>query len=393
VTRAPAEFYESGAIAGSPYEGEFVHGAGFAHGHLDCDSCCAPAVSYPPLCGDMMWAELEFLLWWRSGRFLPPLATGAPGALPQAPVLFGGGEVNEQARPGGRLGFGWWLDPCQTVGIGGSFVAVGNARNTFFMDSTQTGFLGRPFFDTDPGAAPGTENTAQVIFNITPPPAGPGTTGEFGLVSDSDFMAADAFMRCIWLQGPMSRVDFIFGYQFGRIDESLIIDTLTISPTPGPTFTVRDSLLTQNEFHGGHFGLKGQYRWGALGLDLSTKAGFGNMSQRALLAGETDGIAGEGGLLVQPSNAGMHQRDEFSYMHDVGVKLTYYPVEQLKLSVGYSMVFFSDVLRPGDQIETIDGQPAVDSRWFTGQGTRPEFNFNSTHFYLHGLNVGLECRF
>ena len=353
-------------------------GGEFICGQTGCEVICDPCAPCGPVYGDMMWAELEFLLWWRSGRYFPALATTpAPGVVgePGVRVLFGGGELTEQARPGGRLNFGMWLEPCQTIGIGGSFLTLGNARARFSADENQYPFLAVPFWD------------ASVGLPNAYPVANPPRPGNIAIESNSDFLAADAFLRTLWLQGPVTRVDFIFGYQLARIDEDLLLNTST---TGLPD--TRDAFLVQNEFHGGHFGLKGQYRWGALSLDLSAKVGFGNMAQRAQLENPN----GSDGLLIHPSNEGTYRRDEFSYMHDVGISLAYYPVERLKLSVGYSMIFFSDVVRPGEVMDTYRGQAVVDSDWFGTplvDPTRPAFDFNSTHYYVHGLNAGLEFRF
>lgn len=389
VTRPPAQFFASHGITPEMVDHGVVHGGG-----MGCEIVCDPCAPCPPMYGYMLWAELDFLLWWRSGRYFPALATTpGPGVLPGARVLFGDGELTEQARPGGRVNFGMWLEPCQTVGIGGSFLTLGNARASFFADQNQyPNFLAVPFWDTS--QPPGSEPNSFPVVN----PAVP-SIGSISIESNSDFLAADAFMRTLWLQGPVTRVDFIFGYQLARIDEDLLLDTRTEVQPRGPIIATSDAFLVQNEFHGGHFGLKGQYRWGDLSLDLSAKIGFGNMSQRAQLTGlyrENDIIdPARGGFLVHPSNAGEFKRDEFSYMHDVGISLSYYPVERLKLSFGYSMMFFSDVMRPGELIDTHGRQPAVDSRQFDTPpaGTRPIFRFDSTHYYVHGLNAGLEYRF
>jgi len=47
-------------------------------------------------------------------------------------------------------------------------------------------------------------------------------------------------------------------------------------------------------------------------------------------------------------------------MEDVGIKLAYFPSERLKLSIGYSLMYWSSVVRPGNQIDL-----SVDSRLFT----------------------------
>ena len=38
-------------------------------------------------------------------------------------------------------------------------------------------------------------------------------------------------------------------------------------------------------------------------------------------------------------------------MEDVGLKINYYPLERLKLSIGYSLIYWSSVVRPADHID------------------------------------------
>src|SRR5262245_16532969 len=69
---------------------------------------------------ERLWVEAEFLLWWMRGDRVPPLVTGSPpGApigqagvlgVPGTVVLFGGERTNSDARSGGRLTIGVWLD-------------------------------------------------------------------------------------------------------------------------------------------------------------------------------------------------------------------------------------------------------------------------------------------
>src|SRR5262249_13779926 len=91
----------------------------------DCPTCPAGGAARGPAGGT--WAEAEYLLWWMRGASLPPLVTTSPPGTPQsqagvlgAPgtrVLFGGSDVNDEARSGGRFRLGTWLDDCQRFGL------------------------------------------------------------------------------------------------------------------------------------------------------------------------------------------------------------------------------------------------------------------------------------
>lgn len=353
------------------------------------EDCCAPACGPVPCVGwGQNWAGFEYLLWWRNGRWFPPLVTGDPGTLPAAPVLFGGEEVGTQARPGGRLEIGHWFDPGHCLGIGGHFVSLGESLEDFHLTTADLAFFARPYFNPDRTA------NAQVISN------GTRLTGRLDLTTDSEFLASDVFARFALWRTPYSRLDLIAGYQFARIDEDLTISTSTqtLPVPPGtPSLAVTDVFATENEYHAGHFGLQGMYVMGCWGVELLAKFGFGNMRQEVAIDGTTSVTAQnnstdvrDSGLLAQQlTNSSVHTQDVFSYMQEAGIKLAYCPTDHLKLSVGYSLMYWSSVARPGDHIDLI-----VDTTPLPGTvPTHPAFAFNPSNFLLHGLNCGLELRF
>ena len=367
----------------------------------DCGTCQPCAVGVYDPCGpgwnDGLWVETEFLLWRRKGRRFPPLVTTQPnaGALPGATILFGNEQLNEHARPGGRLEFGLWVDPCQNLGMGGHFVALGDAPVRYSLGSNDLGFIARPFRDAS------VFPPLDTSFPIANDTAIPATTGQLNLRTGSEILAGDAFFRWLLARGGGTRVDLLAGYQFGRINEDLIIDsfTQTVPVPPGlPSIAVTDFFRTTNEYHGGHFGLQGEYRFGCWSLELLAKFAFGTMRETVFIRGSTVVDVGgppdvrTRGLLAQPTNGGQHVQDEFAFMEDIGIKLAYYPVERLKLSVGYSLMYWSSVVRPGEHIDL-----NVDGRWLTGappaDATSPAFSFDTTGFYVHGLNLGVEYRF
>jgi hypothetical protein len=147
-------------------------------------------------------------------------------------------------------------------------------------------------------------------------------------------------------------------------------------------------------------------------LGLLAKFAFGNMRQTVSIAGSRvaqstvppfDSSTEQSGLLAQSSdptfnyrgNIGEYVRDEFAFMEDVGVELAYYPTPRLKLLVGYSLMYWSSVVRPADQIDfsldgrLVGGNPPIPAP----PAHHPELAFDATGFYIHGLNLGAEYRF
>ena len=100
---------------------------------------CATAegASGPP---SSFWVRGEYLLWWIKDSQAPALiTTGVPGATalpgvlgqPGTTVLFGGSDVDNQVRSGGRVTGGFWLDNCQTVGLEGNYFFLGSRSVRF----------------------------------------------------------------------------------------------------------------------------------------------------------------------------------------------------------------------------------------------------------------------
>ena len=340
---------------------------------------------------------MEFLLWWRDQRVFPALVTTQPndGVVPGATVLFGG-PVDESARPGGRLEFGLWLDPCQRTAVGARYLAVADASISPEYTSSDLAFIARPFTDVSTNPATAT------AFSVANAAAQPSTTGRLGLRTDSEIQAGDVFFLWTLRQSSCASFGLLAGYQFAQIDEDLFIESFTQSggtTAAVQSIAVSDLFDAQNEFHGGMFGLRGDYRCGQFGVELLGRFGFGNMRQSILISGSTTSTDASGatstrasGLLAQAAtNGGLHEQDKFSFMNEAGVKLAFYPVERLKLSVGYSLMYWSSVVRPGFEIDT-----SIDGRLLTAlppaNATQPAFAFDPTDYLVHGLNFGAELR-
>lgn len=371
----------------------------------ECEAACGPATycadpcGGPPcnLFGGGLWVDLDFLLWWRDDRNLPALITTGPneGVVPGATVLFGE-PMDEQARPGGRLEVGVWLDPCQRTAIGGRYLAVADATTSSEWTSSDLSFIARPF--TDVSTVPVTPTAFPIVNAGAVPP----TTGWIKADTGSEVQAADAFFYWVLQRSPCASFGFQAGYQYARIGEDVLIDSFTQSSVGErvQSIAVTDLFDANNEFHGGHFALRGDYRCGRFGLELLARFAFGNMRQTMNIAGSTTSKDVNGGtsvrdsgLLAQAStNGGLHEEDDFSFMDEAGVKLAFYPVERLKLSIGYSLMYWSSVVRPTGSIDTF-----VDGRLLTADpptdAWRPAFAFHPTDYIVQGLNFGAEFRF
>ncbi|MEX2139240.1 MAG: BBP7 family outer membrane beta-barrel protein [Pirellulales bacterium] len=346
-----------------------------------------------------MWVRGEYLTWWGEGTSLPALVTTATGSGSgilsdsDTQVLFGGHKVDNDQRDGGRFTLGAWLDEEHRMAIEASIFAVEDLSTGFEVQSQGEPLLSRPFFNVELQT-----EAVQII-------AAPGvSTGGVFISTESEVHGAELLLRRRLDQCCDRRIDLLYGYRYAGLDESLLIRDELNSVDPNsnvPVGTVVggfDSFQTFNQFHGGQLGLAidvYRRRWT---LGLAGKVGLGNMRQQVTIGGSTfvavpeqETIEAAGGLLTQPSNLGGFVRDEFAVIPEGQLNLRYCLTQNVELSVGYTVIYYSDVVRPADQIDL-----RVDPRQITDPDNAsaiPAFDFVGSEFWLQGINAGLEYKF
>ncbi len=351
-------------------------------GPQGCDMCCGKP---------LWWARFELLMWWRQGRDLPPLVTSGDasvvdsteaGILPDASILFGGGRESSQMQAGGRMDLGFWLDPSECLGVGNRFYGLGRDDMRFQTDSFDNPVLAIPFIDVD------TEEALLLAY--------PGlATGSVDVRGSSEVLGNDLYARFLICRDCDSRLDFVTGWSFSRINDDLRIrGNTTVTEVGGniPIGTeteVFDRFDTRNEFHGVILGLMHEYECRCWSWQTMARMSIGNMNQRVIIDGQTSiGVPGDdpevtaGGLFTNPdTNIGEFSRNEFTAVTEVGLNLAYHVGPCTKLTVGYSFLYWSDVLRPGDHIDRTIGDD------------RPAFRFNRGDYWVQGVNLGFVREF
>ncbi len=360
-----------------------------------CDDC------YPNLGGPLHngYARFEMLLWWRTGQDVPPLATTSPpgtaqgiaGVLGNATtsILAGGQKITNDATIGGRVVVGQWLDPYQVNGIEVRFFSLGDNSVQYRFTDTQYSILARPIINATTSA----EDARLVVYPAI-------SSGSITIDATSDVTGGDVLARLNIARYHGMRMDILGGYQVSRIDESLrIVDELTSldpggSVPVGTVITTDDRFRTRNKFHGGVIGLmiegdRGDVTWSAM-----AKLGLGNMRQRVEIDGTTTTVipAGPtttttGGLLAMPTNIGTYKQDKFALVPEFSLGLRWHMSPHASLSAGYSFLYWSEVARPGEQIDRVINLTQVPGP-IVG-AARPAFNFNSGGMLVHGFQFGL----
>jgi hypothetical protein len=353
-----------------------------------CSQCCKKMD---------LWGSAEYLMWWTKGSVTPPLVTTSPdgtaqtdaGVLPGAEILFGSEYLGNSLQEGGRITLGIWLDDERNVTAAGRFYGTGGDTSRFSATSDGSPILARPFFNV----VLGQPDALLIAFDNGATDVVDGSiTVDY---SNQNFLGAEAYLEVMMERNRCRRVNVLAGYQFMRLDDWLQIDSTHIArQVNNLQFDIRDRFSTQNEFHGGQIGVRGQMMRGCWSVDALAKLALGVTRQQVAITGRTNLTPGptlSGGLLAQDSNIGTFQRDAFGFIPEVTLNLKYHYSPCVNFHVGYSLIWWSDVVTAGPQIDT-----GVNLSQLTGPlvgPARPEFEFRDESYWLQGINFGVNWDF
>jgi hypothetical protein len=349
-----------------------------------CASCGTHGCLLECLLPAKKWAKFEYLLWWRKGMELPPLAiTSSDTAnlnnlrlgLSTTTTLFGGETVGNDARPGGRVSLGYWLGDSEKCAIEGRFFSLGRQQISFNTASTGGVPLGRPITNTIPDPDNPTSRTlAFPGFN---------TDGSINVMGSSDLLGGDVIYRILGCSYANSRMYLLGGYQYARLNEHLMISDSTTIVATGNVQAITDRFDTRNEYHAGEIGIAYECFRDCWQLDVLAKVGFGTMKQSVSIAGTTtnNGVAvvSPVGLLAL-DNQGEFTQDKFSVSPEIAATASYFINDDIQLSFGYSFIYWSSVAQAGHHIPANLNVPSP-------------FVFNDSSYWVHGLNAGIDFRY
>jgi Putative beta barrel porin-7 (BBP7) len=331
---------------------------------------------------ERFWLSSDFFIAAASRTTLPALAVTSPvGTNPTlgqsgTVTLFGGDQLSG-VRPGLRADAGVWIG--DRLGVDGSFLFVATERVTFNAATEPGGpVLARPFRTVAGESAariglyaPDTLTATAATWTIG---------GDVNLrwnVRRSEFVTVDLFAGYrylhLWDQVRVSNTDTVpAGLFFGTPNPPLLSTTLT------------DEFRTINQFHGAQVGLATSARLFDR-LSFSTRLGvaLGATVSDARLSGSgtLGGVTTANGLLVTNTNAGRYENTEFAVLPTADAKFGYDLTDWLRLSVGYSFLYWSRVERAGDQIDR------------TRSLTRPVYPSRGTDYWVQGVTLGAEVRY
>ena len=286
---------------------------------------------------------------------------------------------------------------------------MSSSDDTFFFLSSDTihfaatsdrfPVLARPFFNINTGT-----EFSEVL-------ASPGLArGAVAVSEPMEFWGIELNARKPLLCDCNWRLDLLAGFRYLELNEGLHIteSILVDSGVPGfggDSILVTDRFNTRNNFYGGQLGLLSEWRRGRWSIDARWKVALGASHEVVNIGGAQlvtppggSTTVFPGGLFALSSNTGRFDRSRFAVVPDVGVNLGYNITPALRAFVGYNFIYWSSVVRPGDQIDREINVRQIPGPNFPTGGSntlvaRPSVPFKSTDFWAHGVNFGLELKY
>lgn len=358
------------------------------------------------------WATGEYLIWWLKGAQLPPLATSgagndvAPGGFGQVGtlILIGGETVNGASPYNGvQVRAGLSLDPSGLgFDVGGFILEENSTGKTITAGPPSNLIIGRPFLDTNSGR--------QAVNLIAFPDAIAGTVTA---AQSTRLRGAEANASMDFTDSWLTKV--FCGFRYLNLRDQLdVVDNTTLLAgglgffngdllTEGDIRIKRDTFLTANNFYGCQIGCVISYRNGQLEIDARPSVALGISRETLDISGLTTLFplngpiaSAEGGLLALPSNIGRHQRDDFAVVPEANLTVGWWLTSWARMSVAYQVLYWSAVLRPGDQISLAVNQaqlPVSPNFDVNNRNGPPTTILHPTDFWAQGINLGLTLSF
>jgi hypothetical protein len=202
-----------------------------------------------------------------------------------------------------------------------------------------------------------------------------------------------------------NRLDLVYGFRYLGLYEQFDVNTSSTveggeaSPPIGTEIDISDSFHTSNSFFGFNVGVAGEANRGNWFFTGAARLGIGGNRERVNVAGSTvvsipgeDSETFDGGLLALPSNIGQYSSNAFGLVPHLELRVAYLISPRIRWTLGYDLMYWSRVVRPGDQVDTFVNLTQASGG--NSQGTPgPLFPFKETDLWITGVSTGVEIQF
>ena len=343
--------------------------------------------------GSRMNASLDFLYFYMTDLRVPPLVTTGPAGSqavygqPGTRVLRGDGRLPTRHTRyiGVRANFDWWFRDDSPWGIDLSATIMERNSSNYTYQWHDINPLARPYRDANDG-----QWKSEIVAGNNPV-YGP-VSGSINVYSRMEFFEQDINAMYRLARGESWQLNLLLGAHFIQFRERLdIVSASRLLPAETTVVSLEDHFQTSSKFYGGQIGLKGNYTRGRWTFDGKGVLALGGNAEeiRAKGFGLVDGPGGKTvtntGLYVQPSNGGSFSRVALNFVTEWNANLTFAVTPRLGVRAGYTLITWSNPVRPGDQIEAINrNQPAGPMA--------PTIPFRTDLFWVQGLNLGMDWK-
>ena len=329
-----------------------------------------------------------------SGSLADPLpaAIGQPGTQ----VLFGEQQVDFGNYSGLRAAMGTWLDGCRNVGLEASGFLMEDRTSIFSADN----IIDPDLVVTLPIQLPtGEETSVFALVNRTPGTPLPST--RIRTLTSSQLWGAE--LNAVFKQACCGRrnVEGLIGFRHINLDESLGILVDLTRPVGEETAMTsgRDYFEAQSRFYGPQVGLRLMQRCGRVSLGVSGKLALGANVDVVKVAGSRtqvnpgqSPVTTAGFVFSEPSNIGQVSKTRFSVAPEIRLVCAYDLTPRLTAQFGYEVLYWSQVVRPGNQIDRVVNPTQRGGGELVGEA-RPAPRFDTSDLFFQALSCGLHYSF
>jgi hypothetical protein len=369
-----------------------------------------------------LWVDGGAAYWWLQNQPVHlPLVTGTTepplvnpllnGAgifgKPRTTLLAGNGDIDQQANFGGQAAVGFWFDHEQCFGFEARalFLADNTVSVALGSDSLGAPLLARPVIDA--------RTNSETVLYVAAPTL---FKGAISVDATSRLYGAEGNAIFVGTKSECSYFNVMAGFRYLGLREELDVNSTTeplaggvaffesVPVVAGNRITVFDDFQTRNDFYGGQIGIQGGYCWGPFVVSANAKVAIGNVRQEVTIAGFTrlttpagQTLTAPGGLLAQPTNGGTFVQNTFAVLPAANLTVTLALTSRMRLLAGYDILYLSEVVRPGDQIDrSVNRTMVPTSQTFNpalGGPAHPGFTLTTNDFWANGFTVGLSLSF
>lgn len=343
----------------------------------------------------------DYLLMWTKNDRVPPLLTTGPtadirpGAIGRefTRILYGD-AIDFEERHGGRFTLEMPFGASDEWSLSASYFLLGARDVGPKRFSPGSPVLARPFFDV----VNNREDSSLVSF--------PGVArGAIAINADSFLQGAEAHLQRELHWHEHRRVVLFAGVRYVNLDEELNIAETSFLPRTDTMvrrrINVQDRFEADNDFFGGQVGGSFECDYKRFRFNMTSKVALGNVHETIVVRGrtviDTAPLTDEpAGFFALATNSGRFSRNSFAVVPEVSAKLGLRISERLTVFGGYSYLYWSNVARPGEQIDrNLNPNLIPTSVSFGGPATprQPIMPFRTSDYWVQGMIWGFEFQY